>query len=276
MMAVRTGSRTAAIRAALVVLAASGGALATTGVMAQFGPVARPGDWVPVEGARLRLLLGSATPDGTVRGALEIDLEPGWKTYWIAPGPVGIPPHLDAARSTNLVLDEVGHPAPGAFTEFGEVSVGYKEDVAFALRFTVPDPDAPSRLALSGFLGVCEEICVPVALRVEGDVVTGQSTPFATGAAIRAAWAAVPPEGKDGSLAARVEGGDVVLSGPALDAGAEAFVALPDSLTLGVARRDGETFRATVLRGEPAGTLDVVVRDGAGATHYRVPIDPGR
>lgn len=243
-----------------------------TPALAQFGTAAEPGEWLEMDGARLRVVLGSAAPDGTVEGAIEIDLEPGWKTYWIAPGPVGIPPSFDASASTNLTLMSIEHPAPQAFQEFGELSVGYKDDVAFALRFAMPDPNAPARLRANGFFGICAEICVPVPLRVEGDVVVGQSTPFETGAAIRAARESLPVEGHPALLSARVDGDAVVIEGAALDPATDAFVAPSTGLWLGLAERVGATLRAPIRSGEPVGTLEVVIRDGDGAMRYAVPI----
>ena len=136
----------------------------------------------------------------------------------------------------------------------------------------MPNPTAPARLNLLGVLGVCQRICVPVAVRVEGDVVTGQSTPFEAGAALSEARDALPLDGEPGALQARAENGSVVVSGPALTPGSEAFVAPPPGLDLGIARRDGDAFRAPIRSGEPEGTLTVVMRDGERETRHAVPI----
>ena len=42
-----------------------------------------------------RLMPGWVTPDGARMTALQVELEPGWKTYWRSPGDAGIPPHFD-------------------------------------------------------------------------------------------------------------------------------------------------------------------------------------
>ena len=56
------------------------------------------------DGGSLRLVTtGLAGPDGIVRGALEIALEPGWKTYWREPGSSGVPPQIDVSRSLNVM-----------------------------------------------------------------------------------------------------------------------------------------------------------------------------
>ena len=58
--------------------------------------LASSSDWYEAEGGRVRLVTsGAADENGVIEGALEIDLKPGWKTYWRDPGDAGVPPTLD-------------------------------------------------------------------------------------------------------------------------------------------------------------------------------------
>ena len=60
-------------------------------------------DWFETEGARIRLVtIDEPTPEGTLKGTLEIALDAGWKTYWADPGDAGIPPQIDIAGSQNV------------------------------------------------------------------------------------------------------------------------------------------------------------------------------
>ena len=70
-------------------------------------------DWLEVNGGRVRLVT-SGLPDssGLLNGALEIDLEPGWKTYWRDPGDAGVPPQIDIARSSNIAWPNCGFRLP--------------------------------------------------------------------------------------------------------------------------------------------------------------------
>src|SRR5688500_18454149 len=44
-------------------------------------------EWFEMEGARIRLVTASKPDaDGRLRGILDIELKPGWKTYWRDPG----------------------------------------------------------------------------------------------------------------------------------------------------------------------------------------------
>lgn len=60
------------------------------------GAHAASSEWHHVEGGSIRIVTSGA-PDaqGILRGALEIRLKPGWKTYWLDPGSSGVPPTLD-------------------------------------------------------------------------------------------------------------------------------------------------------------------------------------
>ena len=236
-----------------------------------------PGEWVETDGGRIRLVLGGAAPDGSVEAALDIDLEPGWKTYWLAPGPSGIPPQIDARRSENLELVAFDLPAPHHFEDVYGMSTGYKDDVAFPLTFRVTEPGRPARLALDGFLGICEEICIPVPVAFEGEVAQGMSTPFDTGRVLREARLALPIEGAEGALAARLENDALALDGPALEGASEVYVAPPGSLSLGEGRGTGTDWRFPVLRGQGEGEAVVIVRKGEGAfareTIHRVAIE---
>ncbi len=65
---------------------------------------------------------------------LEIDLKPGWKTYWRDPGDAGVPPTLDASASSNIASAELSFPAPQRFDDGFAIWAGYKEPVGIPGR----------------------------------------------------------------------------------------------------------------------------------------------
>src|SRR5262245_54788615 len=78
-------------------------------VSALAGPaLAASSDWYQAEGAAVRLL-ASGAPDeqGVLKGALQIELKPGWKTYWQDPGDAGVPPSLDVSASRNVAAADI-------------------------------------------------------------------------------------------------------------------------------------------------------------------------
>lgn len=147
--------------------------------------------WHEVEGGAIRLVTAAEPEDGILRGALEIRLEPGWKTYWLEPGESGVPPQLDLSASEDVSDYAIRFPAPRRIDDGYSVWSGYRHSVALALEFTVGD--AP-RIAADVFLGICQTICIPVQAHLAVSGLTG--TDIGEAAAIASAFAALPGDAK--------------------------------------------------------------------------------
>lgn len=150
-----------------------------------------------------RLLAGWAEPNGRT-AALLVELAPGWKTYWRAPGEAGVPPVFDWTGSENLASAEVEWPAPRAFDSFGLTTLGYSGRMLLPLRLKAIDPAAPIRLRLSLLYGVCEEVCLPEAAEMALEI--APDAPTEAAAEIGAALGALPLPAA-GVVAARCEFG---------------------------------------------------------------------
>ncbi len=125
-------------------------------------------DWLDVEGARVRLLTTGA-PDaaGKLKGALQIDLKPGWKTYWRDPGSSGVPPDIDVSSTPMLAKAQIMFPAPEWHDEGGgDIWAGYDEPVVLPVEFEMRASGSLDRLQADVFLGVCQTICIPVKARL--------------------------------------------------------------------------------------------------------------
>ena len=141
-------------RPAAVLGAMVGLVLAAAAVAGEASP------WIQGHHSRARLVAGGA--DGAARlAAIEIALDPGFKTYWRSPGESGLPPAFDWAGSENLSAAEVLWPAPHRFEDAGGVAYGYKDRVLLPVRVSPNDAAKPLRLALKLDYGVCKDICIP-------------------------------------------------------------------------------------------------------------------
>ena len=195
--------------------------------------------WAETDGGRMRVAIDPVPSEpGVYRGALEINLDEGWKTYWQEPGSAGIPPLLDFSGG-GLSLQKTGFPAPVRIHD-GDVSwVGYKKSIALALTFAMPD-GADTSFSANVFVGVCEKICVPFQASFSGTLDT--SGPEDDAAAItQAAFAALPetPQADFHVREASIEGDviDVSVALPAFrPSGVEAalFAVPAAGFTLGV------------------------------------------
>ncbi|MFK5978556.1 MAG: protein-disulfide reductase DsbD family protein [Rhizobiaceae bacterium] len=129
--------------------------------------VAASTDWQDIGGGEARMIAVLAPDTGKISGAIEIRLNPGWKTYWRAPGDSGIPPQLSFAGSKGYKHDAVHLPTPQQMKIQESQVVGYKSDVSFVFDGTMLSFDPENNIRLEMFLGVCEKICIPAQANFE-------------------------------------------------------------------------------------------------------------
>lgn len=135
------------------------------------------------------LLPGWERSDGTRIAGVRLSLEPGWKTYWRAPGDAGIPPQFSWSRSDNLRAVGIEWPAPSVFLTSGMRTIGYSGDVVLPVVLRATDTDAPIRIDATIDLGICRDICIPHRVRLQADITDQNTNPTP---AIAAALAARP------------------------------------------------------------------------------------
>lgn len=193
--------------------------------------------------------------DGTHMAALHIVLEPGWKTYWRAPGDVGIPPQFDWVGSENIRAVSPNWPTPEVFFEQGMRSIGYRTDVVIPLHLTPARSDGDIQLAGEMQIGICKDICIPANLSFAATLTDEVTRPdpmiaaaltdrpyTAREASVRAVTCSIEP-GTDGGLVLHVSI-DMPTAG-----GTEYVVIEADNPHLWVAEpdshRDGATLHAS-------------------------------
>ncbi|MFA8384870.1 MAG: protein-disulfide reductase DsbD domain-containing protein [Pelagibaca sp.] len=114
--------------------------------------------------SKVELRPGWRMDDGTHMAGLHIVLEPGWKTYWRAPGDVGIPPQFDWTGSQNIKAVSANWPTPIVFFEQGMRSVGYMSEVIIPLHLTAQSAGPEMQIAGEMQIGICKDICIPATL----------------------------------------------------------------------------------------------------------------
>lgn len=145
--------------------------------------------WVRDTHSAVRLLAGSRTGSVLI-GGIEIQLQPGWKTYWRTPGDSGVPPRFDFSKSTNVESVTPLFPAPRSFDDgAGGVSFGYLKNVVFPLRIVPKNPNEPVQISAAISYAVCEKLCLPVEADVE---LSFTSTASALDSVVAAALNKVP------------------------------------------------------------------------------------
>ncbi|MFY0661841.1 MAG: hypothetical protein JXR15_15215 [Shimia sp.] len=116
------------------------------------------------------VLPGWRDSDGTHMAAVKITLNPGWKTYWRAPGDAGIPPQITWNGSRNIGSVSLAWPTPEVFDQNGMRSIGYTDALVLPIKISPKDAGKPVRVKATLDIGVCREICVPQRLKVKAEL----------------------------------------------------------------------------------------------------------
>ncbi|MDF1776720.1 MAG: protein-disulfide reductase DsbD family protein [Rhizobiaceae bacterium] len=138
--------------------------LATVLILSCIAPVqtfAASSAWSETEGGRIRITALEPSEDGSIRAVLDVDLLPGWKTYWRDPGEAGVPPSLEFDGSTNIKDAVIHFPAPERIKDDYSTWAGYTYPVAFPLTLSQDNAGTASTLEANVFLGLCQSICIP-------------------------------------------------------------------------------------------------------------------
>jgi DsbC/DsbD-like thiol-disulfide interchange protein len=127
--------------------------------------------WDQETHAQARLIAGSLVKTAAasfLRAAIEIRLDPGWKTYWRDPGDSGVPPAFDFSGSNNVKSVTVEWPAPERFPDgAGGNSIGYMGRVILPLRVTPEVAAKPSALHVKLGYAICGNLCVPAEANLD-------------------------------------------------------------------------------------------------------------
>ncbi|MFN3526096.1 MAG: protein-disulfide reductase DsbD domain-containing protein [Paracoccus sp. (in: a-proteobacteria)] len=209
-----------------------------------------------------RLLPGWTDAQGNRVSALELVLEPGWKTYWRSPGDSGLPPSFDWSGSDNLDQITMHWPAPDAINSGGAQELGYHDHLVLPFTASPRQPGEPIGLNGQIDLGLCDNICVPASLDLSAPPV-GQGTDSRISAALAEAPQMIDdlPDCRIDDIAdgLRVE---MALPGPTPELAAIEVEGKPDLWISGAGIKMGS-----------AGPVAVAEMVGPGAAPF--PLDPG-
>lgn len=132
---------------------------------------------VVADHSQVRLVVGNYSEDGTLTIGLDYALTKGWKVYWRDPGDTGYPPRLNWQGSTNVKDTSFYWPVPfrhiERFENFTSESYAYKDHVIFPIKIAVEDPSQPVTLNLDVDYGICADICIPAAAKLNISVMPG-------------------------------------------------------------------------------------------------------
>ena len=241
--------------------------------------------WEETDGARLRIVAERAQPgQETLRGILQIELEPGWKTYWREPGSAGIPPMV-SVQNEAIAGVTIHYPAPEWTDDPYGSWAGYKHPVSLPLTFAVAGDETPEAFDADVFLGICRDVCVPVGVQFEVPVSESRSNTMQA-LLIDTAFSALPGENSDrlsvDSAEWTADGDLEVTLKHSISAEAEPslFIAAGADRPFKKPERVSGSATGTVFRVEPAfdpaeaGDLDLIIaaRNGIDAVEIAIEV----
>jgi len=120
-----------------------------------------------------QIITGGTTGDGRALAALALTLAPDWKTYWRSPGEGGLPPEFDWSAAQNLKSVEFFWPTPQVLQVGGMQNIGYQGQMILPFAATPIDASQPITLHTRAQMGLCKDICIPLALDLAATLATG-------------------------------------------------------------------------------------------------------
>ncbi len=136
--------------------------------------------------AKVSVLPGWRTAQGTHMAAIRIELAHGWKTYWRAPGSSGLPTRFDWSATKNIANVKIHWPTPKVFDPDAARTYGYKGVVVIPVELTLGnDHTGPISVRASMDFGVCEEICVPMSVDLAAELPVSASVDHTITASLR-------------------------------------------------------------------------------------------
>lgn len=180
--------------------------LAAAAVLMSAGPGhAEISPWAIDEGGRMRVVAMPPEPDGTLRGALQIEPKPDWVTYWREPGDAGIAPQLTFAPESQVTLTRVSYPVPKRIDSGNLRDIGYDHPVTLPFELKVEKPGSatgndagqPLNLQVSAFIGLCRDICIPFKADFSLSLAAVRGTPVEEAMILNAAMATLPQPPSD-------------------------------------------------------------------------------
>ncbi|MBL9137353.1 MAG: thioredoxin family protein [Verrucomicrobiales bacterium] len=159
--------------------------------------------------ARLLLPIESVKPGDKFLAGLELQMKPGWHTYWRNGGDSGAPTTLEWTLPDGIKAGEIQWPAPETYEEMGLVTFIYHGKVMLLIPFEVASNAPPGTQSIAAKVKwlECEKQCVPGNTSVQAQFVVGNTSKDSSAAdLIRAAEAKIPKPAPAGVASASWDG----------------------------------------------------------------------
>ena len=123
--------------------------------------------------------VASARPGQVFWGGIQIDLDPGWHTYWCNPGDSGLPPRIIWQLPQGVQIEPLQYPSPKRFVKAPLVSYGYEGTVTYPFRVRLDKQlknGNPITIEGKARWLVCTDTCIPQKTDIKWKIPMGRTT----------------------------------------------------------------------------------------------------
>jgi thiol:disulfide interchange protein DsbD len=145
--------------------------------------------------ARLLLNADAAAPGTTVLAGVQLQMEPGWHTYWKNPGEAGEATAIQWQLPAGVTAGEVEWPLPEKIPPLDITTYGYENEVILLVPLTLSSTLPPGPLHISAKVSwlECKESCIPANTTVQAELTIASTNQPSAAQPLLAAWQAKMP-----------------------------------------------------------------------------------
>ena len=140
--------------------------------------------------ARLLLSAKSVKPGETLTAGVQMNMDPGWHTYWKNSGASGAPTTIEWSLPPGIRAGDLRWPIPERLPEEDLTTYIYHDEVVLCVTLTVGSDVKPGTQEIKAKVAwlECEQLCVPGEATVSAKFEVGNATQPSSSANILAAW----------------------------------------------------------------------------------------
>jgi thiol:disulfide interchange protein/DsbC/DsbD-like thiol-disulfide interchange protein len=139
-----------------------------------------PSTIVAAPHTKVRLLLSAETirPGDTLTGAVVLNMEPGWHTYWRNPGESGGATEIEWQLPDGITAGEIQWPVPEKYDFEGLITYVYHDEAVLLVPLKVGNDVSPGPKTLAAKVSwlECKDLCLPGDGSVSANITIGDKT----------------------------------------------------------------------------------------------------
>jgi thiol:disulfide interchange protein DsbD len=142
--------------------------------------------------AQLLLSADTAKPGDTVWAGMDLQMEPGWHTYWKNPGEAGMATKIEWQLPPGVTAGDIQWPLPDKFPPAEVTTYGYSNEVMLLVPLTIETnsnlPEGQMDLKAKVSWLECKEECIPANQTIQATLNIGTETKISANAPALESW----------------------------------------------------------------------------------------